>query len=85
MDKRLKLLDRLKIELGGYLYVGNERKDGWKETTPFYLFKCEKHGLVKNYASGHNGKLVCPECLKELLEENSMIDITQKTMETIEI
>ena len=65
MDNSIKLLERLKIQLQGHVYVGEESRDGWKESAPLYMFKCPTHGYVKNYVSGHN-RLECPECIKEL-------------------
>ena len=64
MDKRLKLLEKLEMLLMGHRYIGDEKKEGWKEPAAFYAFKCPKHGMVKNYVQG-KGRLECPECLKE--------------------
>ena len=65
MDKRLKLLERIKLQLNGYLYLGEQTKDGWSSSLPFYLFKCPKHGLVESYAKGYDDRLECPKCMKE--------------------
>ncbi len=72
MDNRIKLMERLKIELKGHIYVGDEQREGWKDSVPFYMFKCPQHGYVKNYASGYGKKLVCPICLEEM--KNSVSD-----------
>jgi hypothetical protein len=72
LDERLKLLERLKIQLKGHIYVGHEKREGWKDSVPFYLFKCPKHGYVKNYAKGFEERLECPECIKELKELNQV-------------
>jgi len=66
MDNRIKLLDRLKIQLQGYLYIGNEKKEGWKKSAPVYMFKCPIHGYVKSIARGYNGRLECPFCVADL-------------------
>jgi hypothetical protein len=66
MDSRLKLMEKIKIQLNGNLYVGNEKRDGWKEPAPFYIFKCPIHGYVKNYARGFDERLECPDCLQEV-------------------
>jgi hypothetical protein len=71
MDNRIKLLEKLKIQLNGHLYVGDEEREGWKRSAPFYLFKCPKHGYVKNYIKGFDKRLDCPECLKELHESKA--------------
>ena len=72
MDSRIKLLERLKIQLKGHIYLGEEIKAGWKEPIPYYMFKCPKHGYVKNYAKGHDEILECPECIKELKKEQKV-------------
>jgi hypothetical protein len=65
MDSRIKLLDRLRIQLKGHIYLGVETKTGWKEPAPLYMFKCPIHGYVKSTIKGH-ARLECPECIKEL-------------------
>ena len=65
MDNRLRLIERIKMLLNGYTYIGDEKPEGWKEPVPFYIFKCPKHGYVKTYSMGHDELLICPECLKE--------------------
>ena len=69
MESRLKLLERLKIQLQGHLYIGKETLDGWKEPTPVYIFNYPIHGYVKSPVRGRD-KLECPECLKELEKSN---------------
>jgi len=65
MDERLKLLDKIKIRLNGYVYKGDYKKEGWKEPLPFYLFECPVHGLVEGYPKGHSKRLECPICREE--------------------
>lgn len=65
MDSRLKLIERLKIDLKGHVFVRKEQREGWKEPAPFYMFKCSKHGYVENYPKGHDKRLECPKCIKE--------------------
>jgi hypothetical protein len=62
MDNRIQLLDRLKLQLGGYVYLGEKMKVGWKEALPHYAFNCPSHGLVETYVRGHRKKLICPKC-----------------------
>ena len=69
MNKQIKLLERLKIQLQGHISVGLEKKNGWKEPVEFYMFKCPIHGYVKNYVKGHDKRLECPECLIEMKEK----------------
>ena len=65
MDDRLGLLEKLKLKLSGNVYVGKQMKEGWKESLPFYAFKCPKHGIVKSYTKGYENKLECPNCIEE--------------------
>jgi len=66
LDERIKLLERLKIQLQGHIYIGNEKREGWKDSAPFYMFKCPKHGYVKNYVKGFDNRLECPKCIEEM-------------------
>ena len=68
MDEKIEILKRLKISLSGHLYLGDQMKEGWKKSLPFYLFKCPIHGLVKSYPKGHSKRLDCPLCQEELLK-----------------
>jgi hypothetical protein len=66
LDKRIKLLHKLKIQFQGHVFVGEEQKEGWKTTAPIYMFNCKKHGYVKSNAKGYSKRLECPQCLEEL-------------------
>jgi hypothetical protein len=59
------LINNIKFRLNGYLYIGNEKKSGWKENIPFYLLECPIHGFVKTYAMGLKTRLECPDCIKD--------------------
>jgi len=65
MDPRISLLNRLKMQLSGYLYVGEKRRDGWRGPLPHYVFECPVHGLVESYPHGYGGRLECPRCVEE--------------------
>ncbi len=69
MSEKLKLLERLKLRLSGHLYIGDQIREGWKESLPFYLFKCPIHGLVKSYPKGYSSRLECPFCLEEKISK----------------
>lgn len=69
VDSRLKLLERIKLQLIGYGYQGEEIKEGWREPLPFYVFRCPMHGYVRNYVKGYEGRLECPICLEERRRE----------------
>ena len=75
LDKRLKLLERLKLRLNGYLYVGDQMKEGWKTPQSFYMFECPVHGVVKNYPKGYSQRLECPICVEE--EKQTLKQLTK--------
>ena len=62
MHKEIGLLEKLKVSLQGYVYAGEEKKEGRRIPAPMYIFKCSKHGYVKNYVKGYNKRLECPQC-----------------------
>ena len=81
MDEKLSLINRLKLRLTGYVYIGDRMEEGWKDALPCYIFKCHKHGLVVSHVRGYNQYLECPECLKELrleLENNKKESTNQE-------
>jgi hypothetical protein len=65
MDPRISLLNRLRMQLSGYLYVGERSRDGWRGPLPHYVFECPVHGLVESYPHGYEQRLECPRCVKE--------------------
>ena len=70
MDPRISLINRLKLQLNGCVYVENRIKPGWRESLPFYLIKCPVHGYVESYPHGYDKKIICPMCLEELRLEH---------------
>jgi hypothetical protein len=62
MDRRIKLIEALKIQLGGLVY-SNKEKEG-EESVQHYLFKCPMHGVVEKHIPSHaRGQfLICPHC-----------------------
>ena len=65
MDPRIRLLQRLRLQLSGYVYVGDRQRDGWKGALPHYAFQCPVHGLVESYPHGYEQRLECPRCMEE--------------------
>ena len=65
MDSRITLINRLRIQLSGYKYVGERVRDGWKGSLSHYAFWCPVHGLVESYPHGHDQRLECPLCVEE--------------------
>ena len=64
-QKQLNFLQKFMIKVFGSIQTGYAKKKGWKEYAPIYAFKCPKHGIVQNTASGHRSWLICPKCLNE--------------------
>jgi len=85
MDSRLRLLERIKLELQGCVYVGNQSKSGWKEPIPFYLFKCPIHGYVENYAKGYEEILECPLCIKDRHDDKDALNEMNENREVMQI
>ena len=81
MDERIRLLEKLKIQLQGHVYVGKEKKEGWKTSAPIYMFKCPKHGYVKNTVKGFIERLECPHCLEELKDTKETVTIKIESIE----
>lgn len=67
LDPRIRLLERLRIQLQGHVYVGDKLEEGWKEPLPYYAFKCPIHGIVYDYPHGYDKRLECPICRDELM------------------
>ena len=65
MDPRISLLNRLRMQLSGYVYVGERKSDGWRSPLPHYAFECPVHGLVESYPHGYDQRLECPRCVEE--------------------
>ncbi|HEX9915611.1 MAG TPA: hypothetical protein VGB32_11890 [Candidatus Bathyarchaeia archaeon] len=65
MDPRISLLNRLRMQLSGYVCVGERSRDGWRGPLPHYAFECPVHGLVESYPHGYDGRLECPRCVEE--------------------
>ena len=72
-DMKLNLIQRLKLQLVGHVYIGHFSKPGWSDTLPHYAFKCSKHGLVVAPTRGYKKRLDCPVCREEMKqsEENN--------------
>jgi hypothetical protein len=62
---RLSFFQRVKLRLGGCVYVGDRMREGWRGPIPFYAFRCPRHGVVEDYEHGFSRYLCCPKCLEE--------------------
>ena len=67
--EKIKIIERLKIQLQGYVYVGDVMKDGWSAPLPHYAFNCPVHGYVLDYPHGYEQRLECPKCREEKRRE----------------
>jgi hypothetical protein len=45
-------LQRLEIRLLGKAFLGYRARDGWRQSRPFYAFRCPVHGYVEDYPHG---------------------------------
>lgn len=52
-------------EMGFKVPLGKFRRPGWTGDIQFYLFHCEKHGLVYDYKHGHIPYVMCVQCFEE--------------------
>ena len=72
VDHKFSLRQRIVLWLGGRVYVGHEgpeKHPGFREPTPFYVFRCSRHGLKKSHPAGYDDGLYCDECMDEGLAE----------------
>ena len=60
-------LQRLEIRLLGKAFLGYRARDGWRQSRPFYAFRCPVHGYVEDYPHGYAERLDCPLCTREEL------------------
>ena len=60
--KALSLWKRLRMQLSGYIYVGDRQRRSWKGPLPHYAFMCPVHGVVESYPHGYDQRLECPKC-----------------------
>jgi hypothetical protein len=84
MDNRINLLNKLKLRLQGYVYLGDEIREDRSETLSYYLFECPIHGIVKSYPMGFDSRLECPLCLEEIKYLKEKIGQKQADSEIIQ-
>jgi len=61
-ERALSLWWRLRMQLSGYIYVGDRQRRNWKGPLPHYAFRCPVHGVVESYPHGYDQRLECPKC-----------------------
>ncbi|MHB1907712.1 MAG: hypothetical protein ACYCQJ_02430 [Nitrososphaerales archaeon] len=59
---KLNLLQKLELLLFGRASLGKHSLPGWTGELEFYLFRCEKHGVVIDYPHGTDEELRCSLC-----------------------
>ncbi|MBW2671972.1 MAG: hypothetical protein JRD89_00985 [Deltaproteobacteria bacterium] len=68
----LSWFSRLKLRLGGTVYLGHYMKSGWRAPLPFYAFRCPTHGIRADYPHGFGDILHCPDCLNSYYGEDAL-------------
>ena len=71
---KLSLNQRLHLRIFGHAFVETKPHPVTGKNIDYYVIRCEKHGLQVTYPSGHYLKLLCPECLKCLKEEQGILE-----------
>jgi len=56
---------RLRLRLGGVVYLEHRTRPGWSGSIPFYAKKCPEHGVFEDYPHGYGERLDCPQCAQE--------------------
>jgi len=64
MTIKLTGLQKLRLMIGGRVFVGMKKKVGWVGSRPAYVFRCPDHGLVESFTHGFDRLLICSECIK---------------------
>lgn len=77
MEKRIKLLEALKIRLGSYV-ITEDKAEGIK-SIPKYIFMCPIHGVVETTQRKNDEHIECPHCKTIELRKNSLfLDISKQ-------
>lgn len=61
----LSLSQRITLRWRGRVYVGDQTREGWSGSLPFYVFRCREHGLIEDYLHGLYENLSCEFCEEE--------------------
>lgn len=78
-DIGLSLVQRIKLRLFGFVYVGDRMEKGWSNTLPYYAFRCNNHGIQYGYPVGFakslfdSGVYFCPRQVGPPTSFNSML------------
>lgn len=69
---KLTFWQKLQLKLSGHTFLEYRKRPGWRGHLPFYVFKCEKHGLMIDYPHGFDERLDCIKCFEETRVEKSV-------------
>jgi len=58
----LSIRQKLILLVRGHVFLGYERRPGWKGSLPLYAFRCPLHGIQTDYTHGFHKRLDCPLC-----------------------
>lgn len=63
----LSLWQKIQLRISGYTFTRYRKLEGWSGYLPFYVFKCDEHGIQEDYLHGHRNYLSCNECNKVVM------------------
>jgi hypothetical protein len=63
---KLSLMQRLKLRILGYVYVGEFQDWGFRGVLPFYAVRCRLHGIFLDYPHGYKEYFLCPKCMEAI-------------------
>ena len=62
-EPRLTILQRLMLKIGFKVYIGHRIHPSWKDSLPFYAWRCPDCGdLAIDYPHDYKKILQCPHC-----------------------
>lgn len=56
---------KIHIKVGGMVFVGKHKREGWRIALPFYALWCPEHGIVLDYPHGYSDRLDCTQCVEK--------------------
>ena len=65
----LSVLQRLRIQVFGNLFLRWVKPEGYSGAIPVYIIKCSHHGLYLDTPHGNRKYFQCRNCLNEVIEE----------------
>lgn len=65
-SRSLSLMQRFKLRILGYVYVGTFQERGLSGPLSFYAVRCRLHGVFLDYMPGYKEYFLCPKCREEV-------------------